>query len=192
MPGDSHASDAWIQAALAEHECRLTRYALRLTGELEMARDAVQETFLRLCHYQPAELEGHLLPWLFRVCRQRSFDLRRKERRMTRIEQDESIEFISTEPSPLSLLETREQTSRLVERLGALGENEQEVLRLKFQEGFTYRQIGEITGRTTSHVGVIIHKAIQRLRTELAAEAALARCDETETGPCTANTKTTS
>ena len=35
----------WIQAALREHEGPLVRYAAQLTGDLDRARDVVQDTF---------------------------------------------------------------------------------------------------------------------------------------------------
>ncbi len=37
-----------VQSALEQYEGPLTRYALRLTGNLETAQDVVQDTFLRL------------------------------------------------------------------------------------------------------------------------------------------------
>ena len=60
-------------------------YALRLTGDVEFVRDVVQETFLRLCHAERGMIDGHIGPWLFRVCRQRALDLVRKEQRMPMI-----------------------------------------------------------------------------------------------------------
>ena len=39
----------WMQGVLAEYEGPLTRYAARITGDAELARDVVQEVFLRLC-----------------------------------------------------------------------------------------------------------------------------------------------
>lgn len=63
---------AWIGAILEKHEGPLTRYAARITGDLDRARDAVQETFLRLCSEDPAEVDGHLAQWLYTVCRSRA------------------------------------------------------------------------------------------------------------------------
>ncbi len=42
-------SNAWIRQALERHERPLVHYAARLIGDVERARDVVQETFLRLC-----------------------------------------------------------------------------------------------------------------------------------------------
>jgi len=48
--------------------------------------------------------------------------------------------------------------------------NQQEVLRLKFQSGFSYKEISRITTLSVSHVGVLIHHAVTRLRAEYAAQ----------------------
>ena len=50
----------WMVDALDRYERPLIRYAKWLLGDAEMARDVVQETFLRLCREDPARLNGHL------------------------------------------------------------------------------------------------------------------------------------
>jgi RNA polymerase sigma-70 factor (ECF subfamily) len=51
-----------------------------------------------------------------------------------------------------------------VERLPA---NQQEVIRLKFQSGLSYREISRVTGLTVSHVGVLIHTGLKSIRIKL-------------------------
>ncbi len=48
MSDRSQAQAEWIRSVLREHEAPLLRYALRLTGDAESARDIVQETFMRV------------------------------------------------------------------------------------------------------------------------------------------------
>ena len=71
-----------VKALLHRLQGPLIRYALQITGDLERARDVVQDTFLQLCSENRASLNGHLEPWLFTVCRNRALDVRRKEGRM--------------------------------------------------------------------------------------------------------------
>ena len=59
----------------------------------------------------------------------------------------------------------------------SLSEAEQEVLRLKFQDGLKYHEIANVTGRTTNYVGVLIHAAIKKLRAQLQADEP-AKCGE--------------
>jgi RNA polymerase sigma-70 factor (ECF subfamily) len=41
------------------------------------------------------------------------------------------------------------------------------VLRLKFQSGFSYQEIADVTGLTTTNVGVLLHAALTKLRQQL-------------------------
>lgn len=71
----------WVNAAMREHEAALLRYAARITGDADLARDVAQDVFLRLCGEDPATLNGRLRPWLYTVCRNRAIELRRKRKR---------------------------------------------------------------------------------------------------------------
>jgi len=48
--------------------------------------------------------------------------------------------------------------------LALLPPREREVVRLKFQQGLKYGEIAAVTGLSVSHVGVLIHEAMARLR----------------------------
>ena len=54
--------------------------------------------------------------------------------------------------------------------IGQLPHNQQEVVRLKFQNGFSYREIARITELSVTNVGFLIHTAVTRLRRDFAAE----------------------
>ena len=73
----------WVVDALDRYERPLIRYAKWLLGDLETARDVVQETFLRLCREDPARVDGHLAPWLFTVFRNLALDARQRATRTT-------------------------------------------------------------------------------------------------------------
>jgi RNA polymerase sigma-70 factor (ECF subfamily) len=173
----STAEAAWIESVLEEYEGRLTRYALRLTGEIETARDVVQETFLRLCRQRRCDVEGHVAEWLYRVARNLAFDLLRKQGRLDQFERQDVDGCQGRTASAAVLFENRDSANRVLEALESLSQPEQEVLRLKFQDGLKYREIANITGRTTNYVGVLIHTAIKKLRSQLQADEP-AQCGE--------------
>lgn len=154
----------WIASLLDRHGGEMVRYAQRLVHDPQRAEDVVQETFLRLCQQPPDSLNGRLVPWLFSVCRNVALDLRRKEQKMTQLV-DESV---ATLPSPQSLpvdqLELTEQTGQVIHLLTLLPENQQEVIRLKFQQGLSYKEISAVTGLSVGNVGFLIHVGLKRLR----------------------------
>ena len=51
--------------------------------------------------------------------------------------------------------------------LERLPHNQQEVIRLKFQQGLSYKEIAAITELSASNVGYLIHTAVKKLRAEL-------------------------
>ena len=157
----------WVRTALREHEGVLIRYASQITGDLDRARDVVQDTFLKLCGESPARLDGHLREWLFTVCRNRARDVVRKEQRMKPLEEARLETTVARESSPADQAETNE-SSRQVERLvAALPDNQREVVRLKFQSGLSYKEISHITDLSVSNVGFLIHTAMKTLRTQM-------------------------
>ena len=70
----------------------------------------------------------------------------------------------SEEPNPSERLEGVERESQVLACLSKLPDNQQEVIRLKFQDGLSYKEISEITGNSVSHVGVLIHNGVKKLR----------------------------
>ena len=81
LPRPSDKRVEWVRSAVARFERPLTQYAMHvLGGDLERARDLVQEVFLRLCDQEQDAVESHLAEWLYTVCRNLAIDARRKAR----------------------------------------------------------------------------------------------------------------
>ena len=161
----------WIRSAVERYEGPLLRYAARLTGNLDLGRDVVQDTFLRLCREDRANVDGHLAEWLFTVCRNRALDVRRKEKRMISITPRQAATQESGEHDQAAVAETRDDADRVRRFLRGLPENQQEVVRLKFQNGLSYREISRVTELSVGNVGYLIHVAIQTIRKEFQVDA---------------------
>jgi len=169
MPGQSKTDDAlWVQDAVARYESPLTLYAARLLGDADSARDVVQETFLRLCSQDRAAIQSRLAEWLFTVCRNRALDVLRKESRMSRLSEEHVHRCLSHAPSPPDAAERRELAGRVLELIETLPASQREVIRLKFQNGFSYQEISRISGHSVSNVGYLIHSGMKTLRGYLA------------------------
>jgi RNA polymerase sigma-70 factor (ECF subfamily) len=173
-PEQSHASpdaSSLVQAAVARHQAPLLRYATRLLGgDVERARDVVQDTFVKLMAQPPAQVDGHVAEWLFTVCRNRTHDVQRKEGRMKRFAEGQAERLTAADPLPGRTLERAEQHAAVLRLIGGLPPNQQEVVRLKFQNGFSYQEISRITELSVTNVGFILHTAIKSLRQQMAAQ----------------------
>ena len=168
--GPSEDAGRWIRSAVDRFEDPLLQYAVRLVGDLDRARDVVQETFLQLCRQNPDELDGHLAQWLYTVTRNRALDVRRKEKRMQTMPPQEANGQLSREKDQAEQSEQNEEATRIEAVLKDLPEQQQEVVRLKFHSELSYKEIGEVLDLPVSHVGYLIRTAIGRLRKELGAE----------------------
>ena len=68
---------------------------------------------------------------------------------------------------PVARLEKSETATGLMKQVERLPDRQQEVLRLKFHAGLSYKEIAEVTGLTSTNVGFILHTAISKLRQRL-------------------------
>ena len=155
-------SEEIIDCALERYERPLISYAKTITGDLESARDAVQETFLRLSRQDLAALEPRLAPWLFFVCRNCAVDHLRKIARFSGDPVD--VELPAESPSPAAEVAAAEEKARLRWLVDQLPQRQRELLHLKFEAGLSYKQIAEAMRMSVSSVGVELHCAIQTLR----------------------------
>lgn len=153
----------WIQQMVERYERPLCQYAYRITGHIESAQDAVQDTFVKLCNKDilPDELTA---PWLYRVCRNRCIDIIRKDKPMEMLSEARTATLPASGKQPDESLQLRDSLSQLMQQLAKLPANQAEVIRLKFQHHMSYRQIAEVTKLTESNVGYLIHVGIKTLR----------------------------
>ena len=159
-----------IRSAIDQYQGRLIAFAVRITRDLESARDVVQDTFVRLCQQDLDAIGDHLPAWLYRVCRNRALDIRRKEGHLEPIDETPEHAAGHSGSDPERLLETADDSSRVLAAVARLPPAQQEVLRLRFQEELSYKEIGAVTGRSVNNVGVMIHTAIRQVRQHLRAE----------------------
>lgn len=194
MPPDASP----LHALLDRYERPLVRYALSIVGDLESARDVVQDTFIRWCRMQesavrsqdsgvngretadgatansdsclPALESSHVEPWLFTVTRNRALDVLRKNSRIVPMTLPDDRP--STEPGPDAALASRDTERSLLRLLDSLSPNQREVIRLKFQNDLSYREIAEVTQLTETNVGFLLHTGLKKLRALLAEQPA--------------------
>src|SRR6266436_1468292 len=128
MSIQQHLNGHWAGEVVDRFEGPLVRYAARITGDVERARDVVQETFLRLCKQDRAELDGHLAEWLFTVCRNQALDVRRKETPMRGMTSTLAESCESREPEQAAAVERDETQGQVLRLLEKLPPNQQEVV----------------------------------------------------------------
>jgi RNA polymerase sigma factor (sigma-70 family) len=157
----SENKQKWLSGLVAQWEGRLLRYSRRFVKN-EVALELVQEAFVRIWNAEGTE--GHEKQWLFRVCRNLAIDYLRKEKKVVLLE-EEGVWL----PQAEEALQAQDEESALQKCLASLSPAQKEVIRLKFQEDMSYKEISAVTGHSISHVGTLVHRAIQKIQKGMAA-----------------------
>ena len=163
-----------LRSAMSDFEIPLTKYAVSILGDLEQARDVVQDTFLKLYKQDPEKVRKKVKSWLFTVCRNHCYDLIKRNRRTSNLEEDQISYITSNDDNPfqvISFLEVREEIDEKIKILYSLIEElpsrQREVMRLKFQANLSYKEIAETIGISSSNVGFVMHSALKKLREDM-------------------------
>jgi RNA polymerase sigma-70 factor (ECF subfamily) len=156
----------WLHHLVKRYEKPLCQYAYSILHNAETAREVVQDTFLRLC-LQRSKVEPRIPAWLFRVCRNRALDIARKERRMIALDEQLSGEIPASDRAPDENAAIRDNLRVLMQQVAALPLNQQEVIRLKFQQQLSYREIAAVARLSESNVGFLLHTGLKTLRHQM-------------------------
>jgi RNA polymerase sigma-70 factor, ECF subfamily len=158
---------AAFERIVALYERRIFALALRLAGAMEDAKDATQETFLRL-HRNLRQIDsGHSLgPWLWSVAVNACRDIGRHRRRSRLVPIDAFVSANAADPSsgPEGLASAHELERRLQTALRQLPEKERAALLLREMEGLSTCEVAEILGSSETTVRSQISTARMRLR----------------------------
>ena len=161
-----------VHRALIEFESALIGYAASIVKDEDRAKDVVQDTFIKLYEQDPEKVKESLKAWLFTVCRNRCFDVIRKEKRMINVEDDQLTVIRDVEDDPSRAAERADEHSNVIKFLDRLPHNQREVIRLKFEGDMSYKEISQTTQLSVSNVGFLIHAGIKRLRSLLSDQIA--------------------
>ncbi len=154
-----------VRRALDQYESNLIAYTAGiLGGDVERAREVVQDSLLKLYLTDPAKVRDSLKAWLFTVCRNRALDILRKDQRLDLGNEDVLSAAATLEPNPSESADAHELHARIWELVEKLRPNQREVIRLKFMHDCSYQQIADVTGLSVGNVGFIMHVAIKKLR----------------------------
>ena len=179
--------DATLEALVSRHEAQVYRFAVRLCGNEEDARDVTQETLVALIKgVQEFREESELSTWLFQVARNLSAKLCRKrsgEPSALEALEESAGDVASEGPDPIDGLESRELARGVREVILTLPPTQREALVLRDLEELSADEAARITGVELSAHKSRLHRARLELQQRLAAllgrtDALPARCLE--------------
>lgn len=159
-----------VEEAFLALEAPLLAYALRLLKETAMAQDIVQEAFVRL-NSQFGSVQDPRR-WLYRTVHNLALNQQRNDRKVVPLHppaEGDQPAHDPADPQPLPDEEIIRIESIGLVRLSvnALDERSRELVRLKFNDGLSYKEMSARTGLTVSHVGYLLHHALKAIEAEL-------------------------
>jgi RNA polymerase sigma-70 factor (ECF subfamily) len=170
-----------MEAVMAEHETALLRYAGRLVNSPVAAQDVVQNVFIKLYRggYLESVEEPKLKAWLYRVAHNEAVDHVRREARVRDLHERHAREVpLHVAPEAGADLSAAERRDLVLKCLERMHPRDRQVVLLRLEEGLSYREIAEITGRTTGNVGYILFHAVRTLGERLKKEKVFVRAQE--------------
>lgn len=141
------------------------RYLLRLSGSETAAEDITSETFLRAMQALPRfRGDCDVRVWLCRIARNTYFSTRRDPDNQPMEEPGE--ERAGSVPSPEEETLRREEGQRLRQLLHDLEEPYREVFLWRHYGDLSFREIGQLFGKSENWACVTYHRARGKLRKE--------------------------
>lgn len=155
------------------HATRLLAYINGILQDKGLAEDVVQEAFVLLVrHIGRIRPEAGVAPWLFRVARNRAYDLLR-HRRFESVEEeprqrsDRAWAAPEAECDPATALLDKETQVQIMNGLNLLSLRDREVLMLRFYAGLDFKEMAAVLRRPLGTVLWQVHNALRRLKTHL-------------------------
>ncbi|MBA4373705.1 MAG: RNA polymerase subunit sigma-24 [Thermodesulfovibrio sp.] len=166
---------------------KIRRYLTRLVGESE-AEDLTQEVFLKASRaLHRFEGKSQVSTWLFRIATNTALDrLRNKSGRNTVLGDDlydstEEAEWaVEQAASPEQAVIQKEMNHCIRNVVETLPENYRVALSLSELEGFSNKEIAEITGASIETVKIRLHRARQELKQKLSLQCDFYRNEQNE------------
>ncbi len=144
-------------SAVRELGDRLYRFVLGIIKDSHRADDIVQDSYEKLWRNVTTIEYGAVKAWLFRTAYNRTIDIIRRESRMIETEQIDDTGLFADEADT----DLNEILHKALERLPTV---QQSVILLRDYEGYSYREIGTITGLSEAQVKSYIHRGRVALR----------------------------
>ena len=139
---------------------RVYSIALRYSGDRAVAMDIAQETFLKLFEcIRDFRGEANFETWLFRLVVNRCLDYHRRGRRWAPLVADLFNMVRCPDETALHELLRTEFEASVQEVVGSLAAEQRIVVVLRYTEGLSYEEIGDILGCSTGTVGSRLNRA---------------------------------
>ena len=153
---------------------KIYRYIYRQVGDVEMSRDLAAEVFRRFLQaiQNGTGPDNQLQAWLYRTAHNIVIDHYRRQKHRNHLELPDT--YPEAEFSLEWVVDQQLMAQMLRKAIHALTPEQQQVITLKFLEGFTNGEVAEIMKKPVGAVKSLQHRALNALQRHLAPSRELA------------------
>lgn len=147
---------------------KLYRFAMSMLGNSFDAEDVIQEVLVKVWKKkdQFVGIENKEA-WCMTVTRNLSIDKIRSRKNKNTSNIDDYFHIKDKEAIPSTRLEQKDALNRVMSFMDTLPEKQKTVMHLRDVEGYTYKEISELTGMSVDQVKVNLFRARKMLRHKL-------------------------
>ncbi len=142
---------------------KIYRFIYFRVGHKEIAEDLTEEIFIKAFeNLHTLNQSGSFEAWLYQIARNKVIDYYRRKQMLTNLEDVEhSLEY---ETNLIDVVNLKIEQRIFVKLLKELPSEQQIVIKLKFLEDLSNREIAELLHKTEGAIRVIQHRAITKLK----------------------------
>jgi len=163
--------ESGLEALYARYGGLVYTLALRIVGDPELAREVLQDTFLRSWNGIETydSRRGRIPWWLMGIARNRAIDVLRSRPHQARMREQAAVPSGAheAEPADPGAAEATALRRAVAQALGGLSEVQREAIELAYYRGLTQVEIAHHLGQPLGTVKSRIRDAMERLRTVL-------------------------
>lgn len=146
----------------------LFSYGTKLSPDPDLVKDCIHEVFLDLYqHRQKLSETDNIRFYLFKSLKRTIFRKRKRNEKLNDIAQNIPFEFNTKYTIEQQLIETEKEESikqQVATMLQSLTPYQREIIYLKFNMGFNYLEIAQMTGINHDSVKKQIYRILKKLR----------------------------
>ena len=171
QPHTADPADPFVAGCL-EHLDEIWNYVRTCTQSHHDAEDITHDVFVQACAMRYQFAGGELGAWLYRIARNRvanHYRAKGVERRGRQVLERKAADAIADNAAPTPEKPGLDDPAQLQAALQELNETEREALRLKFSQSYSHAQMARLLEMDEAYLGVVIFRALRKLRRRLAA-----------------------
>jgi len=161
--------ESGLEGLYARYGGLIFTLALRIVGDPELAREVLQDTFLRC--WERADTydaeRGRVAGWLMSIARHRAIDLLRSRPHQARLREQEELSATASAAMPSGGTESFTMRHTVASALRGLPVSQRQAIELAYYGGLTQTEIASELGVPLGTVKSRTREALERLRTVL-------------------------